>query len=55
MMKEHRSGNNSRNDKTVQYERTGEVDTKPVAANVVFGAELEVRCYGILLTVSAAE
>jgi len=54
MMKEQRSGNNSRSDKSVQHERAREVDAEPVAANVVFGAELEVRCYGILLTVSAA-
>ena len=54
MMEEQRSGNDGRSDQTMQHEGAGEVDAESVAAEVVFGAELEVCCYGILLTVSAA-
>jgi hypothetical protein len=54
MMEEQRTGNDGTSDQTVQQERAGEVDAEPVAVNVVAVAELEVRCYGTLLTVSAA-
>ena len=53
-MQEDRPGNNSRSDQTVQNERAGEVDAEPVAAKVVFRAELEFCRYGTLLRVSAA-
>jgi hypothetical protein len=53
-MEEERPGNDGAGDQAMQRERAGEVDAEPVAAEVVFGAELEVCCYGTLLTVSAA-
>jgi hypothetical protein len=53
-MEEKRPANDGSRDQTVQHERAGEVDAEPVAAKVVFRAELKVRCYGTLLTVSAA-
>jgi hypothetical protein len=54
MMEEQRPGNDGAGDQTMQHERAGEVDAEPVAAEVVFGAELEFCRYGNLLTVSAA-
>ena len=53
-MEEERPGNNGASDQAVQDDGAGEVDAEPVAVNVVAVAELEVRCYGTLLTVSAA-
>jgi hypothetical protein len=53
-MEENRTGNDRACDQTVQHERAREVDAEPVAAEVVFGAELELCRYGNLLTVSTA-
>jgi hypothetical protein len=53
-MQEQRPGNDGAGDQTMQRERAGEVDAEPVAAEVVFGAELKVCCYDTILTVSAA-
>jgi hypothetical protein len=54
-MEEKRPANDGGSDETVQHERAGECSAEPVAVQVVVVvAELEVRCYDILLTVSAA-
>jgi hypothetical protein len=53
-MEEKRPANNRSRDQTVQQQRAGEGGAEFVAVNVVAVAELEVRCYGTLLTVSAA-
>ena len=53
-MEENRPADDGSSDQTVQDKRAGEVDAEPVAVNVVAVAELEVRCYDTLLTVSAA-
>jgi hypothetical protein len=53
-MEEKRTANDGSRDQAVQDDGAGEVDAEPVAVNVVAVAELEVRCYGTLLTVSAA-
>jgi hypothetical protein len=52
-MEEKRRANNGSSDQTVQDERAGEGAAEPVAVNVVAVAELEVRRYDTLLTVSA--
>ena len=53
-MKEKRRADDSSSDQPMQHERAGEGAAEPVAVNVVAVAELEVRCYDTLLTVSAA-
>ena len=53
-MEEKRPANDGSSDQTVQDERAGEGGAELVAVNVVAVAELEVRCYGTLLTVSVA-
>jgi hypothetical protein len=53
-MEEKRTANDGSRDQAVQDDGAGEVDAEPVAAEVVFGAELEFCRYGNLLTVSAA-
>jgi hypothetical protein len=54
-MEEKRRANDGSSDQGMQHERAGEGRAEPVAVNVVAVAELEVRCYDTLLTVSAAE
>jgi hypothetical protein len=53
-MEEKRPANDGCGDQTVQDEGAGEGGAEPVAVNVVAVAELEIRCYDTLLTVSAA-
>ena len=52
-MEENRPADDGSSDQTVQDERAGEGAAEPVAVNVVAVAELEVRRYDTLLTVSA--
>ena len=47
-MEENRPSNDGSSDQPVQHERAGEVGAEPVAAEVVFGVELEIRGYGTL-------
>ena len=54
MMEEKRPGHNSSGYQAVQHKGAGEVDAEPVAAQVVFAAELEGSGYGTLLTSAAA-
>ncbi len=54
VMEEECRANDSSGNQTVQHERAGEGAADPVTVDVVAVAELEVRCYGTLLTVSAA-
>jgi hypothetical protein len=53
-MEEKRPANDGGSDQAVQHERAGEGRAESVAVNVLAVAELEVRCYDTLLTVSAA-
>jgi hypothetical protein len=53
-MEEQRPPNDGSSDQTVQQDGAGEGGAELVAVNVFAVAELEVRCYGTLLTVSAA-
>jgi hypothetical protein len=54
MMEEQRPADDGCSDQTVEDDGAGEVGAKPVAANVVFVAELEVSCYGTLTFRAAA-
>ena len=53
-MEEKRAANDGSGNQTVQHERAGKGAADPVTVDVVAVAELEVRCYDTLLTVSAA-
>ncbi len=53
-MEEKRPANDGGSNQTMQHERAREGAADPVAVDVVAVAELEVRCYETLLTVSAA-
>ena len=53
-MEEKRPANDSSGNQAVQHKRAGEGAADPVIVDVVAVAELEVRCYDTLLTVSAA-
>jgi hypothetical protein len=53
-MEENRPADYGGSDQPVQDEGAGEGGAELVAVNVVAVAELEIRCYGTLLTVSAA-
>ena len=54
MMEEQRPADDGCSDQTVEDDGAGEVGAKPVAANVVFMAELKVSCYGTLTFRAAA-
>ncbi len=53
-MEEKRRANNGRSDQAMQHQRAGEGAAESIAVNVLAVAELEIRCYDTLLTVSAA-
>ena len=53
-MEEKRPANDGSSNQTVQDDGAGKGTAELVAVDVLAMAELEVRCYGTLLTVSAA-